>query len=63
MEIKAIEDAAKRVASLSEISCISLTAKLLRNERKNNFLVDCLYDDFIDRYWHYMSFHYGRKTV
>ena len=63
MEIKALEHAAKRVASLSEISCISLTAKLLRNERKNNFLVDCLYDDFIDRYWHYMSFHYGRKTV
>lgn len=63
MKIKVIEDAAKRVASLSEISGIRLTAKLLRNERKNNFLVDCLYDDFIDRYWHYMSFYYGRKLT
>lgn len=63
MEIKVIEDSAKRVASLSEISGISLTAKLLRNERKNNFLVDCLYDDFIDRYWHYMSFYYKGESV
>lgn len=63
MGLKAIEDAAKRVASLSEISGIRLTAKLLRNERKNNFLVDCLYDDFIDMYWHYMSFYYGRKLT
>lgn len=59
--IKAVDSAAKRVATLSMMASIETAKRLLEYERKNNFLVDILYDDLIDGYWHYMSYHYGRK--
>lgn len=57
--IKTIDTEAKDAAEL----CVTIPkesfAQLLEGKREKRILISVFYDEFVSRFWHYMSYHYG----
>lgn len=57
--IKAIDREAKDTAMITAKTPIKSFENLLKNKKRNRLVLYVYYDEFVSRFWHYMSYHYG----